>query len=169
MLVTASRDGRGVLAHYVSDDLNDWRLQDPFLTGSDGHAPECPEYFFWNGWWYLVYSHNAQMEYKISRDPLGPWVSASRETIEPPTLAVPRTAEFTGGRRIAVGFLPWRKDDCDAGHNVYAGNAVFREVLQDSDGTLFTRFVPEMMPRTGPPVIDGRDRGGGRGGGNGPS
>ena len=149
MLVTASRDGRGVLAHYTSDDLDHWDLQEPFWVGTDGHSPECPEHFFWNGWWYLVYSHNAQMEYKISRHPLGPWQSAGGETIEPSTLRVPRTAEFKNGRRLAVGFLPWRQGSRDAGEYVYAGSVVFREVLQDSDGTLTTQFVPEMLPTEG--------------------
>ena len=35
------------------------------------------------------------------------------------------------------------------GDYVYAGNVVFRELLQDADGTLATRFVPEMMPPPG--------------------
>jgi len=155
MLVTASRDGRGVLAHYTSEDLDGWHLQEPFLTGSDGHAPECPELFFWNDWWYLVYSHDAQLEYRISRDPLGPWQAAGRETIEPSTLRVPRTAEFTGGRRLAVGFLPWRENDRDSGNYVYAGSVVFRELLGDADGTLATRFVPEMMPAAGLSRVEG--------------
>ena len=152
MLVTASRGGRGVLAHFTSEDLNSWALQEPFLVGRDGHSPECPEHFFWNGWWYLIYSHDGQLEYRISREPLGPWESAARETIEPVSLKVPRTAEFTGGRRLAVGFLPWREDCHDSGNFVYAGNVVFRELLQGTDGTLTTRFVPEMMPPTGPGV-----------------
>ena len=145
MLVTASKSGRGVLARFTSDDLNDWTVQEPFLIGRDGHSPECPEHFFWNGWWYLIYSHEGQLEYRISRGQSGPWESATRETIEPSTLKVPRTAEFTGGRRIAVGFLPWREGGRDSGDFVYAGNVVFREVLQDADGTLSTRFVPEMV------------------------
>ncbi len=155
LLVTASRDGRGVLAHFTSANLNDWRLQDPFLTGGDGHAPECPELFLWNGWWYLVYSRNGQMEYSVSHDPLGPWQAAARGTIEPSTLRVPRTAAVAGGRRLAVGFLPWRQEDRDAGDYVYAGNAVFRELLQDADGTLRTRLVPEMMPATGLARVEG--------------
>ncbi len=149
MLVTASRGGLGVLAHFTSENLDDWTVQEPFLVGRDRHSPECPEHFFWNGWWYLVTSHDGQLEYRISRGPLGPWQAARRETIEPSTLKVPRTAEFTGGQRIAVGFLPWREGSRDSGDFVYAGNVVFREVLQDADGTLSTRFVPEMVPAGG--------------------
>ncbi|MGI4787958.1 MAG: hypothetical protein ACRYFS_03805 [Janthinobacterium lividum] len=154
MLVTASQGGRGVLAHYTSENLDDWHLQEPFLVGRDGHSPECPELFCWNDWWYLVYSHDAQLEYRISRSPLGPWQTARRETIESPTLRVPRTAAFGDGRRLAVGFLAWRQDSRDSGEYVYAGNVVFRELLQDADGTLSTKLVPEMMPPAGLPKVE---------------
>lgn len=162
MLVTASRppetpdEGgeRGILAHYTSDDLEGWQYRGPFLALDKDPTPECPELFLWNGWWYLVYSQGAQMQYHVSRDPLGPWQRAGRGTIEGPNLSVPRTASWTGGRRLAVGFLPWRRDGRDGGY-VYAGSAVFRELLQDADGALATRFVPEMMPRTSPPLLQG--------------
>jgi len=161
MLVTASRlpgdapgDGpeRGVLAHYTSNDLQQWRYEGPCLTLDKDPCPECPEHFFWNGWWYLVYSQGAQLQYWLSRDPLGSWQRARRLAIEGPSLAVPRTAGWTEGRRLAVGFLPWRQGGRDDGGYVYAGSAVFRELLQEDDGTLATRFVPEMMPQTGLPL-----------------
>ncbi len=160
LLVTASRDNYGVLAHYTSPDLDNWQLQEPFLVGRDWHAPECSEVFEWNGWWYLVYSHDAQMEYKVCRSPLGPWQVLDYKTIEPPTLRVPRAAAFTGNRRLAVGFLAWREDGRDSKNYVYAGSAVFRELGQDPDGTLFTRFVPELMPSAEPPTV--RQSSGGR-------
>lgn len=153
LLVTASRDGRGVLAHLTSSDLKHWQLQEPFLVGRDEHPPECPEIFQWNGWWYLVYSHNAQMEYKVCRSPLGPWQDLPYKTLEPPTLRVPRTAAFTGNRRLEVGFLPWRENSRDDGNYVYAGTVVFRELAQDPDGTLSTCFVPEMMPPAEPAIV----------------
>ncbi len=149
MLVTSLLQGEGehgLLAHYISDDLDKWRYQGPFLP-IEGPTPECPEHFGWNGWYYLVYSQHGELQYWISRDSLGPWQQAQRSTIEGSSLFVPRTTEFNG-RRIAVGFLPWRGDSCDEGGWAYAGNVIFRELLQDEDGTLFTRFVPEMMPAT---------------------
>ena len=157
MLVTASCEPggggeRGVLAHYESPDLEHWHFQGPFLELDQDPCPECPEHFFWNGWWYLIYSQGGELQYRISRDPLGPWQRARRDTIEGPNLTVPRTAAFTGGRRLAVGFLPWRRDGRDDAGSVYAGSAVFRELVQEGDGTLSTRFVPEMMPQTGPPL-----------------
>ena len=162
MLVTAAKERgttpetqkeRGVLAHYVSENLDDWQSAEPILTLDDSApTPECPEHFYWNGFWYLLYSQKAEMTYWVSEKPLGPWRRARRETIEGSNLSVPRTAAFRENRRIAVGFLPWQQGDRDAGSWAYAGNAIFRELIQDPDGTLFTKFVPEMLPRTGPPL-----------------
>ncbi len=149
---TGDTGERGILAHYTSENLDQWQYQGPFLPLSDTPCPECPEHFFWNGWWYLLYSQGAQMQYRVSRDPLGPWERAGSGTIEGPNLSVPRTALFHKGRRLAVGFLPWRRDSRDEGDYVYAGSAVFRELGQDADGALSTRFVPELTPRTGPPT-----------------
>ncbi len=141
----------GVLAHYVSDDLEGWRAHAPFAIDGDP-TPECPEHFRWNDWWYLVYSQHGQLQYWISRDELGPWQRARRGTIEGRNLAVPRSAGFTDNRRIAVGFLAWRNGSRDNGGWAYAGNAVFRELKQDADGTLSTDFVRETMPPTAPPL-----------------
>ncbi len=156
MLVTTARAPEaqgegGALAHYTSDDLEHWQAAGAFLQLDADPTPECPEHFFWNGWWYLIYSQWATMQYRVSRDPLGPWRRVGSGTIEPgPNLSVPRTASFTDGRRLAAGFLPWRRDGRDDGDFIYAGNAVFRELVQEEDGSLRTRFVPEMMPATGP-------------------
>ena len=48
---------RGALAHYTSEDLVQWHAQPAFLIPGDNPCPECPELFYWNSWWYLVYSH----------------------------------------------------------------------------------------------------------------
>lgn len=60
-----------------------------------------------------------------------------------------KTAAFNGDRRIGVVFLTSRRDDKDDGDRMYGGNAVFREIFQQSDGTLGTKFPPEMVPAYG--------------------
>ncbi|MBI4604140.1 MAG: hypothetical protein HY721_19455 [Planctomycetes bacterium] len=137
MLVTARlTDGRdGCIAHLISEDLKAWKLSEPFLV--PGRVTDCPDWFEWNGWYYLLAEH----VYWISRQPLGPWAQPKPNRLD--VLYVPKTAAFTGNRRLYVSWLP------DGG---WGGNAVFRELLQHSDGTLGTRFVPEMVPPVGPPV-----------------
>ncbi|HRY68236.1 MAG TPA: substrate-binding domain-containing protein [Phycisphaerae bacterium] len=53
------------------------------------------------------------------------------------------TARFTGGKRIYVSWL------ADGG---WGGDLIFRELIQNSDGTLGTRFVPELTPASDRPL-----------------
>lgn len=137
LLVTARlTDGRdGCLAHLVSDDLYEWFLEEPFLI--PGRVTDCPHLFEWNGWYYLF----AEFVYWMSRSPAGPWVEPTPNRLD--LLYVPKTAPFGGNRRIYVTWLP------DRG---WGGDLVFRELVQREDGTLGTRFVPELEPPTGDPV-----------------
>lgn len=137
MLVTARlTDGRdGCLAQLSSTDLRSWTLRDPFLI--PGRVTDCPDYFEWNGWHYLF----AEFVYWVSRQPNGPWIAPESDRLD--VLYVPKTAAFTGGRRIYVSWIP------DGG---WGGNAVFRELIQHEDGALGTKFPAEMIPASGAPV-----------------
>ena len=137
MLVTARlTDGRGgCLAQLVSKDLKTWKVVEPFLI--PGRVTDCPDYFEWNGWYYLM----AEYVYWTSRNPLGPWTQPTPDRLD--VLYVPKTAAFAGNRRIYASWLP------DGG---WGGNLVFRELVQHEDGTLGTKFPPEMIPETGDPV-----------------
>ena len=157
MLVTASladfplHQRGGCLAHLSSDDLDTWTLEQPFLVpgGDPGYpsVPECPDYFRWNDWYYLIFSLNGEAVYRMSRDAHGPWLRPAVDTFDGPSLAcVMKTAPFTGNRRIGVPYLASREGDKDGGKRIYAGNALFRELVQHDDGTLGTKFPPEMTP-----------------------
>lgn len=163
MLVTAALAGYplhgrgGCLAHLTSQDLRQWTLNDPFLIpGGDpgyGCIPECPEYFRWNDWYYLVFSLNGKAHYRLSRHPMGPWLRPPVDVLDDSGVAmVMKTAAFTGNRRIGVAYLAYRRDDKDDGERLYAGQALFRELIQHADGTLGATFPPEMIPASGQPV-----------------
>ena len=64
---------------------------------------------------------------------------------------VVKTAEFINNRRIAAAWIPSRKDNKDNEHEIFGGNTVFREVIQE-DGTLNTKFPAELFPATGKPL-----------------
>ncbi|MBO4303730.1 MAG: hypothetical protein J6A21_04035, partial [Lentisphaeria bacterium] len=57
--------------------------------------------------------------------------------------AVMKSAPWKGGRRIGAAWIPTN----EGGTKVFGGNMVFREIVQASDGTLGTCFVPEMIPQ----------------------
>jgi len=141
----------GALVHLTSKDLKSWSVQSPILTGQ-GSVPECPDYFYWNGWYYLIYGHHGNTLYVKSRSKFGPWEEPRHQTLNEDFSNVAKTAEFINRRRIAAAWIPSRKEDKDNLREIFGGNAVFRELIQDEDGTLGTRFPPEMIPPTGAPL-----------------
>ena len=133
----------GCLAQLVSADLQHWEQREPFLVPGYGDPPECPDYFQWRGWYYLVFSNGGVARYLMSRQPLGPWFKPAVDLFDGPAARVIKTAAFTGDRRLAAAFL-----------NVggYGGDVVFRELVQQPDGTLGTTWPAEMVPPAGPPL-----------------
>lgn len=138
----------GCLVHLSSKDLQTWTVHDPILTGQ-GSTPECPDYFLWKGWYYLVYSDNSNTYYVKSRKPYGPWEEPRYQALNEDWANVVKTASFKNDRRIAAAWVPSRSDATDRGHEIFGGNSLFRELLQEPDGTLDTRFPPEMIPPAG--------------------
>jgi sucrose-6-phosphate hydrolase SacC (GH32 family) len=150
LLVTASLTdwqlgGRGgCLAHLVSRDLHQWELCDPLVIPGLPGAPECPDYFEWNGWYYLIFSNLGITYYRLSRAPLGPWLRPPVDTLDGPAARVMKTAAFGPDRRIGVAWLGTRQGDVDDGQFQFGGNMIFRELIQHADGTLGAKFVPEV-------------------------
>jgi beta-fructofuranosidase len=142
----------GCLAHLISKDLWDWKLQDPFLIPGYLGVPECADYFEWNGWYYLLFGNALMTRYRRSREPFGPWEAPPADVFEGPQGAVMKTAAFgegagAPGRRIGVAHLVSANENYDEGSRVWGGNAAFRELVQRPDGTLGMRFPAEMTPR----------------------
>ncbi len=133
----------GCLAQLVSSDLSTWEQREPFIVPGYPGQPECPDYFFWNGWYYLVFSNNGVARYRMSREPLGPWHRPKVDVFDGPQASVMKTAAFSGGRRLGAAFL---------GDGGYGGDVVFREILQHRDGTLGTRWPAELEPEATEPV-----------------
>lgn len=126
----------GCLAHLVSRDLWHWEQRSPFIVPGLTGQPECSDYFFLNGWYYLLFSNDGIARYRMSKYPSGPWLKPWSEILDCPGVCVPKTAAFKGNRRILAGFL----ND----NNQYAGSLVFHEIIQHNDGTLGIKFPKEM-------------------------
>lgn len=127
---------RGGGNRLVSKDLRNWQeIPGDFVVRKEGTTGECPHLFAWNGWYYFILGTNAIWK---SRHALGPW-----EEMKPAIydgLFVPKVAEFTGNRRILAGFLFERG---------WAGHLAFRELVQYPDGSLGTKWPPELIPAAG--------------------
>ena len=141
----------GCLVHLSSKDLKNWTVHDPILTGQ-GSTPECPDYFYWKGWYYLVYSDNSNTYYVKSKKAYGPWEAPRYQALNEDWANVVKTAEFKNDRRIEAAWIPSRSEAKDGGDEIFGGNSLFREVIQEADGTLDTKFPAEMIPETGAPI-----------------
>ena len=141
----------GCLVRLTSPNLIDWTVGQPVLTGQNS-VPECPDYFQWNGWYYLVYSNHGDTYYVKSKSPNGPWQYPRYQALKEEMANVAKTAEFARNRRIAAAWIPSRREDKDNGREIFGGSAIFREVVQEADGTLGTRFPAEMIPATAGPL-----------------
>ncbi|MCL2347187.1 MAG: hypothetical protein FWC50_02885 [Planctomycetaceae bacterium] len=142
MYITSDYRGQGCWAHLTSKDLKSWELQKPVLSG--GGTPECPDWFKWGDTYYLIINWGNGY-YRVSNTPVGPWEKpGAPDILMPGAPRVPKTAAFRDGRRIICG---WTNE------NGFGGHAVFHELIRRPDGTLGEKFVPEMIPATGKPIV----------------
>lgn len=132
----ATEGDKMTIDHFVSEDLQQWtKLPEPFMVADKNlHPSTCPNWFQMNEWYYYIGAGNIWK----SKQPFGPWSLQTPARVD--DLAVPKTASFLGNRRIFAGFI------VDGG---YGGNLVLRDMVQSEDGTLGTKFIPEMIPATG--------------------
>ncbi len=108
-----------------------------FLNKIMKNTTECPSYFEWNGFKYLIIGFTGYFRtLKNSEE----FISAYElnENIYD-GLAVPMVCEYKNNRRLMAGWLNgvgWASIICH------------RELIQDAKGTLNTKWVEEMLPKT---------------------
>ena len=131
MLVTTSlmenSEGKeeGCLAHLVSEDLDTWtECDEPALLTGSAEQPECPDYFSYNGKYYMLGSIRGAAHYRISDKPFSDWRQPKKPVIEGAT--VPKGAVW-GDKIVFTGFK-----NIDG----YGGSMTFTSASFDEDGEL---------------------------------
>ncbi len=124
LTTTLVSENRGCLAHLVSEDMENFRELEPIYVSPTSDEPECSDYFFFNGKYYLVYSLLGIGRYMYSEKPFSDWQIPENSDI--PCKSVPKAAIFNG-RIIFSGF---------DGNGKYAGTLTFTEAFQEKDGSL---------------------------------
>lgn len=141
---------RGCLVHMTSSDLKDWKVEGTLLEGLNA-VPECPDYFEWNGWYYLVFGQGLDTYYVKSKNPYGPWEWPETQALKEQWVNVAKTATFADNRRIVAGWIASRSDGRDSGGGVFGGSVVLREAYQLPNGDLATKFPDEVIPASEAP------------------
>ena len=128
LLITTSllSSGNGCLAHLKSPnpDMSGFVDCGPVMEWHTPDQPECPDWFEYNGYYYLAFSIQGKMHCLPSRAPFEGF--RVTESLTFPAGCVPKAA-FFGSRLIFTGFT--------AGEG-WAGSAVLSEATQNEDGTL---------------------------------
>ena len=127
MFLTTSliKEERGCLAHYVSRDMEKWEeIDHPIYIAPAKDQPECPDYFKYNGKYYLIFSLRGRAHYMISDKPFEDFVMPSDPII--PCSSVPKGAEWNG-RLIFTGFR---------GIGGYGGAMTFKAATSKENGEL---------------------------------
>ncbi len=141
---------RGCLVHMTSSDLKSWKVEGTVLDGLNG-VPECPDYFSWNGWYYLIFGLGLDTYYVKSRNPYGPWEWPQTQALKEQWVNVAKTGAFTNDRRIVAGWIASRSDGRDSGGGIFGGSVVLREAYQLANGDLATKFPQEVIPASEAP------------------
>ncbi len=119
------KENLGCLAHYISKDLEEWQeAEKPIHTVENSDHPECPDYFKYNGKYYLVFSIRGRARYLVSDEPFDNFERIDDTLI--PCAGVPKCAEWNG-KLIFTGFKPI---------NGYAGTMTFKSATSDESGKL---------------------------------
>lgn len=99
-----AKENKGCLAHCISQDLEKWEeAKNPIYVVENSDHPECPDYFKYNGKYYLVFSIRGRARYLVSNNPFDGFVSVTDELI--PCAGVPKCAEWNG-KLVFTGFEP---------------------------------------------------------------
>lgn len=127
MFLTTALKGSnlGCLAHYVSEDMEAWEdIGQPIYISPTADQPECPDYFVYNGKYYLVFSLCGKAHYMISDKPFSDFREPENSII--PCESVPKGAEWEG-KLVFAGFKRM---------NGYAGSMTFKSATADENGEL---------------------------------
>ena len=135
-----SADGscKGCILHFTAQDVDSWVMDEkPFLTIDQNEYPECSDYFRWNGRYYFSYCVHSVSHYMVSDEPFTGFQYRPEQLLGGNGFVVPKSAAFYN-RRIAAGFS-WTP------YFGYAGEPVFLELFQQTDGTLEFRIPAELL------------------------
>ena len=119
------KEDKGCLAHYISKDLEKWdEAEKPIYVVENSDHPECPDYFKYNGKYYLVFSLRGRARYVVSDKPFEDFKMIDDTLI--PCAGVPKCAEWNG-KLVFTGFKAI---------NGYAGSMTFKAAISDESGKL---------------------------------
>lgn len=151
---------RGCVGLCKSNDLHHWTCCEPLYNPEASmSAYECPDLFYMNGWWYLVFSQftdRFQTIYRMSRSSNGPWIRPKTDSFDGRAFYAAKSCS-DGTHRYLFGWNPTRTQntwnfDPDSTHEGYdyktydwGGTLIPHEIITREDGSLAVRSNPTLQ------------------------
>ena len=137
MLVGArkEKENESAIVYYESQDLENWTFKGDFYTSRNLYFMECPDVFQMGDKYYLVFSWNNVVYYRVSDNFFGPWEKEEIDTFDGDGFYAAKTCEYKG-KRYLIGFLDRKKREKDSLKYTWAGSVLVYELRQLSDGRL---------------------------------
>jgi beta-fructofuranosidase len=150
MLVSTRKNGIPAIALYATQNLasDSWTLRDPFfITDNSSYSVmECSDVFKMGNYWYLLFSENAvtnTTHYRMASSLNGPWIKPAVDIFDGSFYYAAKTAS-DGKNRYLFGWTFRKSAFTDYGRNIWAGNLVTHQLIQNTDGTLSVK-VPDAI------------------------
>jgi len=125
----------GCIALCKSTDLVNWSYEEPFYAPNIFIAPECPELFQMNDYFYLVYSTFSDRfvtHYLVSKSINGPWTMMEEDSFDSRANYAIKSAS-DGERRFAFSWIATKYENSDYGEWEWGGAMVVNEIVQEPD------------------------------------
>lgn len=142
MLLSAIKNGIPVIALYSTTNLasDNWVLKSPFYTADNAAygIMECPDLFKLGDKWYLLFSENGvnrTTHYRMATSLNGPWLKPNVDVLDGAHFYAAKSAS-DGTNRYLFGWAYRKAGESDYGANIWGGNLVTHQLLQNSEGTL---------------------------------
>lgn len=145
----------GVTLICRSSDLVTWSEPHVFYAPSMFYTHECPDIFYMNGWWYLLFSTFTQKfatHYRMSRSLNGPWLIPNQDTLDGRGLYAIKTAA-SGHRRFCFGWIPTKEGGSDFNAFQWGGTLAIHELSQAPDGSLHVKMPDEFLESCNSPLL----------------
>lgn len=142
MLITTRQDGTGVIAKYVSDDLETWTDDGVFFKNDIGNDSnlECPSVVFYEGKWYLAFSDQWDqrvVHYRVADSLEGPFEEPERglDHVDGAGFYAGRL-ETDGDNLYLVGWIPTKEEHDDRFNYNWAGSLAVHQLTESENGSL---------------------------------
>ncbi len=140
MLITTRQGGTGVIAKYVSDDLENWTDDGVFFKNDIGNDSnlECPSVVFYEGKWYLAFSDQWDqrvVHYRVADSLEGPFEKPERglDHVDGAGFYAGRL-ETDGENLYLVGWIPTKDEHDDRFNYNWAGNLAVHQLRTSENG-----------------------------------